>query len=52
MPWVPYLSLANTRVVSDRVERFIWDQFANLPALERIALTPRAIAETPVSSPP
>jgi hypothetical protein len=34
------VSLTNTRVVSERVASFGWDQFTNLPSLDRIALAP------------
>jgi peptide/nickel transport system substrate-binding protein len=38
IPWVPYLSEAYVRTVSDRVASYSFDQFTTSPALERIAL--------------
>jgi ABC-type transport system substrate-binding protein len=38
VPWVPYFSEAHTQVVPRRIVRYSYDQFANLPALDQIAL--------------
>jgi hypothetical protein len=38
--WVPYMSIEHTQVVSERVVGYSYDQFAALPALDRIALEP------------
>jgi peptide/nickel transport system substrate-binding protein len=38
VPWVPYLFDNNVVVVSDRVVAWSFDQFAGLPALDRLAL--------------
>jgi hypothetical protein len=38
VPWVPYLFDNYVRTVSTRVLNYTFDQFAGLPALERIAL--------------
>jgi peptide/nickel transport system substrate-binding protein len=38
VPWVPYLFDNNVVVVSDRVVAWSFDQFAGLPAIDRIAL--------------
>ena len=40
VPWVPYMFTLWTTVVSDRVvtSSFRFDQFAALPAIDRIAL--------------
>jgi len=40
VPWVPYMITENVQVVSDRVVAYSFDQFAGLPALDRIALAP------------
>jgi peptide/nickel transport system substrate-binding protein len=40
VPRVPYIFTANAQVVSERVIRYSFDQFASLPALDRIALAP------------
>jgi ABC-type transport system substrate-binding protein len=40
VPWVPLIEENHVQLVSDRVVRFSFDQFANLPALDRIALEP------------
>ena len=37
---VPFGSFQSTRVVSDRVERFSFDQFTSAPALDQIVLSP------------
>jgi peptide/nickel transport system substrate-binding protein len=37
---VPYLFMEQTEVVSERVDAYSFDQFAALPALDRIALAP------------
>ena len=37
-PWVPVMEENHVQLVSDRVVSFSFDQFASLPALERIAL--------------
>jgi peptide/nickel transport system substrate-binding protein len=39
VPWVPYLFDNYVRTVSTRVQNYIFDQFAGLPALEKIALS-------------
>jgi hypothetical protein len=41
VPWVP-LCVAHSQVVSDRVVGYSFDQFAGLPALDRIVLAPGA----------
>jgi hypothetical protein len=38
VPWVPYLFDNNVQVVSSRVVSWSFDQFAGLPALDRIAV--------------
>jgi peptide/nickel transport system substrate-binding protein len=38
VPWVPYLFDNYVRTVSERVQNYVFDQFAGLPALEKIAL--------------
>lgn len=38
VPWVPYLFDNSVVVVSDRVVAWSFDQFAGLPAIDRIAL--------------
>jgi peptide/nickel transport system substrate-binding protein len=38
VPWVPYLFDNYVRTVSSRVRNYTFDQFAGLPALEKIAL--------------
>jgi peptide/nickel transport system substrate-binding protein len=40
VPWVSYLEENRVQIVSDRVVNYSFDQFANLPALDRIALRP------------
>jgi peptide/nickel transport system substrate-binding protein len=40
VPWVPYMISESSVVVSDRVVVYSFDQFAALPALDRIALAP------------
>ena len=40
VPWVPYMISESSVAVSDRVVAFSFDQFAALPALDRIALAP------------
>ena len=50
VPWVPLLNEVEARIVSDRVETMNFDQFASMPALERVALTPEA-AEGPAPLP-
>ncbi len=42
VPWVPYMSLAQAQVVSQRVVSYSFDQFGELPALDRIALAPNS----------
>jgi peptide/nickel transport system substrate-binding protein len=42
VPWVPYLFDNYVRTVSTRVLNYTFDQFAGLPALERIALADAA----------
>ena len=38
VPWVPYLFDNYVRTVSERVRNYTFDQFAGLPALEKVAL--------------
>jgi hypothetical protein len=38
VPWVPYQSDAHVQVVPSRIVRYSYDQFADLPALDQIAL--------------
>jgi ABC-type transport system substrate-binding protein len=40
VPWVAWEFQTTTRLASPRVQRYVFDQFANEPALDRIALTP------------
>jgi peptide/nickel transport system substrate-binding protein len=40
VPRVPYMFMEHAQVVSERVVRYSFDQFASLPALDRIALAP------------
>ncbi|MDP9301419.1 MAG: ABC transporter substrate-binding protein [Actinomycetota bacterium] len=40
VPRVPYMSMSHSQVVSERVVSYSFDQFAGLPALDRIALAP------------
>jgi peptide/nickel transport system substrate-binding protein len=40
VPLVPYLTLAQAQIVSERVVAYSFDQFAAEPALDRIALAP------------
>lgn len=40
VPWVPYMFQEHAVVVSERVVEYSFDQFANLPALDQIALAP------------
>ena len=40
VPWVPYMFMEHAVVVSERVVEYSFDQFAKLPALDRIALAP------------
>jgi peptide/nickel transport system substrate-binding protein len=40
VPWVPLIEENHVQLVSDRVVKFSFDQLANLPALDRIALEP------------
>jgi hypothetical protein len=42
VPWVPYMITENAQVVSDRVVAYSFDQFAGLPALDRIAVAPES----------
>jgi hypothetical protein len=42
VPWVPYMFDNQVSVLSSRVTSFSLDQFAGLPALDRIALDPSA----------
>jgi hypothetical protein len=42
VPWVPYLFDNYVRVVSARVLNYTFDQFAGLPALEKLALADAA----------
>jgi hypothetical protein len=37
-PWVPYLFDNNVVVASDRIVAWSFDQFAGLPAIDRLAL--------------
>jgi hypothetical protein len=37
-PWIPYLFDNNVVVTSDRIVAWSFDQFAGLPAIDRIAL--------------
>jgi len=37
---VPYVFMEHTQVVSERVVAYSFDQFAGLPALDRIAIGP------------
>jgi len=39
-PWIPYLFDNNVVVVSDRIVAWSFDQFAGLPAIDRLALAP------------
>jgi hypothetical protein len=41
-PWVPYLFDNNVVIVSKRVVSWSFDQFAGLPALDRLAIAPGA----------
>ena len=38
VPWIPYQSDAHVQVVPSRIIRYSYDQFADLPALDQIAL--------------
>jgi hypothetical protein len=38
VPWVPYLFDNYVKAVSENVLNYTFDQFAGLPALEKIAL--------------
>ena len=38
VPWVPYLSPVEARIVSNRVDSISIDQLTTLPAIDRIAL--------------
>ena len=38
VPWVPWLYPAHLAVVSERVTRYVYDQYAGLPSLARIAV--------------
>jgi hypothetical protein len=40
VPWVPYMISESSVAVSERVVAYSFDQFAALPALDRIALAP------------
>lgn len=40
VPMVPYMFMKLEQVVSDRVVDYSFDQFAGLPAFDRIALAP------------
>jgi peptide/nickel transport system substrate-binding protein len=40
VPWIPYLSETHAQVVPHRIARYSYDQFADLPALDQIALRP------------
>ena len=51
VPWVPYMSSLLTHVVSDRVVRMSFDQFASQPALDRFALRPEPSLPQASSSP-
>jgi hypothetical protein len=42
-PWVPFMEENHVQLVSERVVSYSFDQFANLPALERIALRSKGI---------
>lgn len=40
VPWIPWMFQTETRLVSSRVVSYSFDQFANEPALDQIALAP------------
>jgi peptide/nickel transport system substrate-binding protein len=40
VPWVPYLFDNNVSITSSRVVNFSFDQFAGLPAIDQLALSP------------
>jgi peptide/nickel transport system substrate-binding protein len=40
VPWVPYVSESHVQIVPARIVNYSYDQFATLPALDRIALKP------------
>ena len=40
VPRVPYMFMEHAVVVSERVVEYSFDQFADMPALDRIALAP------------
>jgi ABC-type transport system substrate-binding protein len=40
VPWVPYMFMEQTVVVSERVVAYSFDAFTSLPALDQIALAP------------
>ena len=42
VPWVPYLFDNDVVAFSDRIVAWSFDQFAGLPALDRIALAPES----------
>jgi peptide/nickel transport system substrate-binding protein len=42
VPWVPYQSDEHVQVVPRRILGYSYDQFADLPALDQIALSPRS----------
>jgi len=40
VPWIPYQSDSHVQVIPGRIVRYSYDQFADLPALDQIALQP------------
>ena len=38
VPWVPYMSDSHLQVVPRRILHFAYDEFADMPALEQVAL--------------
>ena len=46
VPWIPFYFGTATRVVSPRVAAYSFDEFPGAPALDQIALSPSAIAES------
>jgi peptide/nickel transport system substrate-binding protein len=42
VPWVPFFFTRHTYLTSSRVTHYSYDQWANLPALDQIALKPRS----------
>jgi hypothetical protein len=39
VPWVPYMYENQIQVVSARVVRYSFDQFASMPALDQVAVS-------------